>query len=467
MTASDRHRRPLVELLFLAAPTVAQMASYTVMQFIDTWILSRLSGEAATAAANSGLLAFAGISFGMGVIVLVNSMVSQSFGRGDFRDCGTYLWQGIWVGVLIGLGLASLIPLGGTFFHAFGHAPRFAQMEVVYWRIVLIAPAVKLISLALGQFHLGVDRPFAPLVSAVVGVSINAVAALALVLGRFGFHSWGVAGAAWAQNIGITVEMLVLIGFAMRPTVRKTFGTLQIRPRVDYMVALVRVGVPSGVQWFSDVLAWGVFCNGVLAVVGIPAMQANTFMLRYMVVMFMPAIGIGAAVTALVGRYIGRGEPDMAERRAHLGFFVCLLYVIPCGFFFIVARRPLMSVFTSDPEVLRIGEMYLIFAAVYEIFDAMYINYISALRGAGDTLVPAVVMGITCWTISVFGGWVVAKWAPEWNPAGPWVMGCVYGAMVGIFMVARFRGGKWRGIRMGTGAASNVPGESTKLEATI
>ena len=129
-----------------------------------------------------------------------------------------------------------------------------------------------------------------------------------------------------------------------------------------------------------------------------------------------------------------------------------------------------MSLFTTDPEVLRIGELYLIFAAAYEIFDAMYINYIAALRGAGDTLVPAVVMAILCWTISVLGGWIVAKYFPVWNPAGPWIMGCIYGAVIGIFMFVRFQTGQWRQIRLGPGrsegAASNVAGQSAKLEVT-
>ena len=56
-------QRPIVELLYLAGPTVAQAVSYTVMQFIDTWMLSRLGTDAPTAAANAGMIAFAFISF--------------------------------------------------------------------------------------------------------------------------------------------------------------------------------------------------------------------------------------------------------------------------------------------------------------------------------------------------------------------------------------------------------------------
>src|SRR6185503_11413823 len=96
--------RPIVELLALAGPTIAQMASYTVMQFLDTWMLAHQSGTRArddvlapTAAMNSGILAFSVISLGMGVLWVVNTLVSQAYGRKDYTACGRFLWQGIWV----------------------------------------------------------------------------------------------------------------------------------------------------------------------------------------------------------------------------------------------------------------------------------------------------------------------------------------------------------------------------------
>src|SRR3954454_12854432 len=94
------HPSALRELLALAAPTVAQMASYTVMQFIDTWLLShygsnKLTGLEPTAASNAGLFAFSLISLGFGAMFVVNTLVSQSYGRGDKPACGRYLWQGI------------------------------------------------------------------------------------------------------------------------------------------------------------------------------------------------------------------------------------------------------------------------------------------------------------------------------------------------------------------------------------
>jgi len=466
MPQAGRQPRPIVELLSLALPTVAQMASYTVMQFIDTWMLSRphAGGEiAATAAANSGMLNFAALSLGMGTLVLVNTLVSQSFGRRDFRECGRYLWQGVWLALMYGAVLLPLMNLGPQIFRVgFGHAADQANLESAYWRIVIFAAVAKLISMALSQFLLGIDRPRAVLAAAVLGTGINAVVAWCVVLGHGGFRSHGVVGAAWAQNIGVTCEMLTLIVMTLRPSVREHFGAGDCLPRAGHLATLVRVGVPSGLQWFSDVLAWGVFCNGVLAVLGTTAMEANTFMLRYMVASFMPCVGIGVAVTALVGRYIGRGMPIVAARRAHLGFFLSLAYVTACGVVFIAARGPLMRLFTHDPQVVRIGGLYLVCAAIYEIFDALYIIYVGALRGAGDTLRPAVVMTTLCWTVSVAGGYAVARWTPGLGFGGPWYMGCLYGVLVGVYMLVRFVGGQWRDIRLAT--VSNAPLSSATLD---
>src|SRR3954451_21321932 len=85
-------RSPLGELLYLALPTVAQMASYTAMQFLDVWMLTRpgVAADSATAAANAGILTFSVCSLGFGTLFIVNTLASQAYGRKDFTECGRY-----------------------------------------------------------------------------------------------------------------------------------------------------------------------------------------------------------------------------------------------------------------------------------------------------------------------------------------------------------------------------------------
>src|SRR5205823_12143108 len=130
---------------------------------------------------------------------------------------------------------------------------------------------------------------------------------------------------------------------ALLPSVRRRFHTLSFRLRPREMKTLLKVGLPSGAQVVADVLAWGAYINVVMALFGTRAMAANNFVFRYMALSFMPAFGVSTAVTALVGRYIGRGRPDVAARRAHLGFVVTAIYMLACALIFFLFRRPLIA----------------------------------------------------------------------------------------------------------------------------
>ncbi|HEY7117535.1 MAG TPA: MATE family efflux transporter [Tepidisphaeraceae bacterium] len=443
-------RSPIAELLFLAGPTVAQMSSYTLMQFADTWMLSTLGTAEPTAAGNGGLSAWSIIGFGVGVMFCVNALVSQHFGHKDYKACGRYLWQGVWFALFFALATGPVIPIAPRFFRLIGHEPHLADLEGTFFRITVAATGIKLASTAFGQFLLAVNRPWIVMLAAFCGVLVNAGANYFLIFGHGGFPRMGVAGAAWGTNIGVTVELLFLMAVVLRPKVRAVFNTADWILRPAQMRTLLSIGLSSGVQLVADIAAWALFQSWVIGRFSTEAMAANMFMFRYLSVSFMPAFGVATAVTALVGRYIGAGRPDLAERRAHLGFLVGALWMLTCGAVYVLGRHVLMRLFTNDPEVLRMGVIVLVFAGIYQLFDAMYIVYNGALRGAGDTFVPAVALAVLCWSITVAGGYVVARWRPDWGLAGPWVMATLYGIILGVFMLLRFTRGRWKTIRLET-----------------
>src|SRR5262249_26337525 len=151
-----------------------------------------------------------------------------------------------------------------------------------------------------------------------------------------------------------------------------------------------------------------------------------------------PAFGISVAVTALVGRYIGMRRVDLAEKRANLGFMLCAMYMLSCGLAFFLFRHKLIGLFTDDPTVRAYGAKLLTFAAVYQFFDALYIVYNGALRGAGDTFVPAVATAVLNWSITVGAGFCLARFFPQFGIAGPWTAATIYGTILGSFIWLRF-----------------------------
>jgi MATE family multidrug resistance protein len=444
-------RRPSVELLLLALPMIAQFSSYVVMQFTDTYMLSLVGDLEATAAGQAGSIVWSIVAFGFGTLLIVNTLASQSYGRKDPAACGRYLWQGLWFAVGYGALAMLALPLARPAFDAFGHEPALAALEASYFQICLSFVIVKLAGTATSQFLTAINRPNVVMLGTFAGVAANIGANWVLIFGNLGFPKLGLVGAAWGTNIAILVEVLVFWGYILLSDVRREYHALDLRPRGPLFRTLLRVGAPSGLSTVAEVAAWSMFLVVAVGLFGTTVMTAQNYAFRFMMVSFMPAVGIGQAVTALVGRYIGAGEPEQAARRAHLGFAMVSVYMVSCGVLMVVFRHDLMRLFTVDEQVVAIGGSVLIMMALYQFFDAMYVVYHGALRGAGDTLVPAIVLAVLVWTICVGGSFVVAKTLPEYGVVGPWAITTVYGLLLGAFLMARFSVGRWKSIRLHPG----------------
>jgi MATE family multidrug resistance protein len=171
---------------------------------------------------------------------------------------------------------------------------------------------------------------------------------------------------------------------------------------------------------------------------------------------FMPAIGFSVAVTSLVGKYIGAGDPDTAVARARLGLRLTMVYMTICGIVFFVFRHGLISLFVAGQEVtaeqaqeiITVGGKLMICAAVFQTVDAFGITYTGALRGAGDTVWPGMVTIFYSWALIVGGGWSIAVLWPELESVGPWIAAATYVIVYGLTMWWRFETGRWRSISL-------------------
>ena len=87
-------------------------------------------------------------------------------------------------------------------------------------------------------------------------------------------------------------------------------------------------------------------------------------------------------------------------------------------------------------------------AAVFQLFDAVGIVFMSALRGAGDTFWPMVIASTLAWVVVIGGGYAVAVFVPQWTSIGPWGAASLYVILVGVVMAARFEAGAWKRIHL-------------------
>jgi len=433
-------------LVALALPNVATTVAQTLMSFTDFVIVSRMSAasQAQAAVSSASLLFITLLAMPMGTMTCVTTMVSQSLGAGRQRDCAAYAWQGIWMGLLFGVGALLFWPFVPSFFQMFGHEPAVSAMEVNYTQIRLLSLGIAAATIALDNFFNGIHRPAINTTSAVVSVSVNAVLAYAWVLGKWGFPAMGVNGAAWATVVA-TVLRAVFQFSAMY--FGKTASGFEPRKAWRWdrekMRRLCWVGWPAGAAFLTDIAAWTVFQLAIIGRFGTTDLAATGSVFRYVEVSFMPAVGIGMAVSTAVGKAVGQGQPALARRITWIGTGVNVAYMSLMGLLFILCGELFMRFISPDPAVIRLGTTLFVYAAVFQLFDAIAITHSCALRGAGDTMWSSVVGGAEVWIILIGGSVLVARLRPDLGSEGPWGFAAAFVICIGVTLYLRWWWGRW------------------------
>ncbi len=439
------HERALpVALLLLAGPIVAALISRTAMGLVDFIMVSQLGTEAQAAILPAGITLFTAIAFGMGTISAVNTLVAQHAGRRENLICTQYTWQGLWLSAGLGVGAVALWPVAPWLFEAAGHEPAVMAMEIPYVQIGLLGVGPILASVAVANFFNGIHRPMIGLWATVVSNVFNVAANYALIFGHLGFEAMGIAGAAWATTLASGVNLLVLAVWWVRPTMQRTYAVGSAwRFQKARMARLLRIGLPAGVHFSTDVGAFAVFTLWLIGRLGTTELAANNIAMKFWEIAIIPCVGIGMAVSSAVGRAIGEQRPDRARRFAHWGNGFGLAYLAVTAVGFLVWGHGLIATLTEDAQVAHRTWQLLCVAIIALGFDSVQIIYSSALRGAGDTFWPAVAAPVAAGVVLLGGGYGASVVWPQGGAVGPWLALGMHLLVLTLLWVPRFVRGRW------------------------
>lgn len=453
----------LAKLIRLAIPTIVGATSLTVMQFIDGWLVSLLDrrgidgGVNLAASFNGGLTAFVPLALCFGVAGLVNTFMAQSVGKRQVEVGVQYTWQAIWLSMFSIPVFVVLAFYIGDIFQLFGHTGELLRLETLFSRYMLATAPINFAGLAIGSFFLGLHRPGIQVIAGITGNVVNLVLDYALIFGNFGCPALHLLGAAIATLVASVVSLFILMAYFYRWQRQMDFRIKNVsRVRLQALFKLLRVGVPAGAQLSGDIFCWTIFTLAWVDHFGPAAAEAQSAVMRYVTISFMPAVGLGNAVTALVANRIGAGDTASAIKTARWGICLAVIYMGGCGLIFWLARAALAGVFLSGSMALHMAETILIFSAIFQVFDAMNVIFVSALRGAGDTVVPSLITLGAALTICVAGGGVVTMLAPQYGVSGPWTMATIYICFSGMANFIWWVSGRWKRIDL-LGKRPSIP----------
>ncbi len=454
---SVRNRAEWRTVMAMALPAVITTSCRAAMDVADFIMVARLPTEDAQAAIlPAQVVMWSYIVFGLGVVTMVNTFAAQALGRKKVAECSAYAWQGIYVSVFFGILATLVIGLVPGVVRWIGHEPGVQVNEIAYMKVALLTTGPTLIAEGLGWFFIGIHRPQVPMWTALEAIMLNVLVAGTLIFGWFGLPSLGIAGAAWGTFVAVCYRMVRLLIVFLGPKIHELYRTRDTwRPSFSRMMKLFRVGIPCGLQFTSEVVVWAIFVNLLIGKrFGTHHLIATNAAWQYMRVAFMPTLGAGRALTALVGKSIGEGDPSRAKRETRIASLVTTIYMLVLSLTYFFFGERLILLMTHSEDAAHIGRSIMVCAAVFQLFDAWAITYTASLRGAGDTFIPSIFFVASHWLIIVAGGWWMAEHFPQWKSLGPWIAASVLIGVTALFLIWRWYGEAWRRIDLFSSPAS-------------
>jgi len=432
------------QVLALSMPAVLTMVSQTIMWTVDAAMVGHVGAAELGAVGLGGMLVWTTYSFFVGLTSSVNTFVAQSYGAHDYRRCGVYLWQGLYVAAAAAAALLVVRAMVPWLMALVGPAPDIRPLSTTYIQIRMLSVPFFLVYYTYSHFFRGIGDTTTPLWILALANAFNILGDYLLIFGPGPFPELGVAGAAWATSASNVVAAALFVAAASTPGMRARYGTLsQWRVRRDEFVRLLRVGGPIAVHFFLDMGSFLVF-SSYISRMGTAALAANQIAIQVLALSFMPAQGFSIAATTLMGQYIGAGAPERAKRAAYTTLRVGLMYAGVILLLCLTVPGPLVRLFNSDNAVVALGRSLLVWAAFFQVFDAVQFISDGALRGAGDTRVPMMIVVGGAWLVFLPLAYLFGT-VLRFGVVGAWGGATLYVVVIAVLMFARLKREGWRG----------------------
>ena len=227
-------------------------------------------------------------------------------------------------------------------------------------------------------------RPFYYLVVAAV---TNTVLDLVFVL-VFGM---GVEGVALATIIAQLLSAVLVVRALLRADSCIRVELKRLRIHWDVMGKIIRVGIPAALQMAVTAFS-NVFIQSYINFFGKDFMSGWTTFMKVDQILFLPMQSISLSITTFVGQNLGKNQSDRAKKGVNIALAMSVCATTALSIPIIVFAPHVVQFFNSTPAVIEYGTMMLHWITAFHVFGCFNQVYAGALRGAGNSRAPMIIM---------------------------------------------------------------------------
>ena len=376
-------------LLQFSLPLLAGNLFQQLYNMVDTWVVGNyVSNVAYSAVGTMGPILnmliglFSGFASGAGVVI------SQYYGAKMMDKVRQAVHTALILTFVMGLVMTAF----GLFMVPYAlkliKMPTEAIPDATTYLTILFAGVMAVMFYNMGAGILrAVGDSRRPFYFLVVSAFTNVVLDLLLVI-RF---NMGVAGVAWATIISQTVSaILVMI------TLMASESVVQVKPRwlrINWPILkkILTLGLPAGIQLAITAFS-NIFVQSYINFFGTDCMSGWTTYAKVDQLMFLPMQSVSLATTTFVGQNLGKGNVDRAKSGVRTAMRMSLLITAVILVPLMIFAPQITAFFNSKNEVITYGTLLLRLLSPFYLLCCFNQVYASALRGAGNTRAPMVLM---------------------------------------------------------------------------
>jgi putative MATE family efflux protein len=410
----DLTRGPIAKtLLAFALPTLASSILQSLNGTVNAIWVGRFLGEnalAATSNANMVMFLLTAFVFGFGMASTI--LIGQAWGRRDVdgarRIFGTAGGSFLLITILIAI---AGYYLSGSILGLLGTPPEATPFALAYLRVIFLAmPALLLLTLLMMALR-GAGDSLTPLWFMIVAVVLDSCLNPVFILGLGPAPRMGIAGSATATLIANYTALLGLLGYMYWKDLPLRLRGRELRyviPDFAILKTIVAKGFPMGIQMIVISVS-ALALVGLVNREGVDTTAAFGVALQLWTYVQMPAMALGAAVSAMAAQNIGADRWDRVGQITRVGIGQSLLITAALIVLLTLADRTVLSLFMGpDSPALPIARhIHLLASWNFLLFGVMMVLF-ATMRANGAVWVPLIVLAIGL--IPVRFGYILATY---------------------------------------------------------
>jgi len=441
------------------------------MSLVDVAMVGHLGPEALAATGMGGMLAWGALSIVLGIRTSVQTITSRRLGQKKPKECINALNNGFLLASIYSIPISFL---GWTYGYLI--IPLFitdsitTPIAISYFSISSIGIFFNALSFVFQGFYTGIEKTKIHLNVTITSNIINAYLNAGFIYGKAklgylfasqtnnffdlsnfwfwaDFEGMGVTGAA----IGTLISSIWMMGHYFyylnkQKIIMDNKGFLNLRLNSEMLKKQIRLSFPMGFQEMMIAIGYSFFYK-IMSLIGILELATTQLLFTIMHASFMPAMGVGQACATLVGKYMGSKEIEKSEQSIKESLRIAEYIMGTMGVVFIFFPKFILLLFTSDPEIIKMGIWGLRLIGFLQFVDAVCFTLFLALTGAGNTLFPALVESLLIWCfmlpVSYYIGVVLMV-----GFKGPFVAFAIYLLFMAVILSLKMKKGDWKEIEV-------------------